>query len=93
MSGKQVRASLDEMMEACDTIDGKSCCDRCPLFRNCVKEETYEDIWNNVSESRIDRFLELADNLDEILEEEAEAEQRAYEEEMAELEREFNRNR
>lgn len=93
MSGNQVRASLDEMMMACDVIEEHNCCTECPLEFNCVKTETYEDIWNKVSERRIDEFLYYADHIHEILEAEAEEEQRAYEEELAELQRGFDRDR
>lgn len=93
MSGKQIRASLDELMQACDVIEGRNCCTECPLEYNCLREDSTEDLWGKVSEVRINSFLDFADNIDEILEERAEREQREYEEEMAELTRGYFRDR
>lgn len=93
MSGKQIRASLDEMLMACDKIDERSCCDRCPLFLKCIKEETCEEIWNSVSEAMIDDFFGLADHLEEILEGEAKEEQKEYNEWIDELNRGYYRDR
>lgn len=93
MSGKQVRASLDELMQACDIIDNHNCCTECPLEFDCLREDSTEDLWSKVSEARIDDFLFYADNIDDILREQAEIEQREYDEWIDELNRGYYRDR
>ena len=66
MSSESIRADIDELMMACDEIEDANRCIECPLKYNCLREESIEDIWSNVSVSRIEDFLDFADNLYEI---------------------------
>ena len=96
MSANSIRKDLDELMEICDIIYDEGECDGCPLWLNCLREDTVEDIWSEVSESRIKDFIEYVDELDEIREQrkrEEEQEQREYEEEMRELYRGWRADR
>lgn len=64
MGATDIRKDIDELMQACDTIeDFVGGCINCPLKYNCLREESTEDFWASVSESRIQDFLEYADEL------------------------------
>lgn len=101
MSGIQIRASVDELMQACDKIEAELYgCDICPLNGECLHYNSVEDIWNKVSAKRIQDFLDVADNIEsyadeekERREEQAEREQREYEEWIDELNRGYYRDR
>lgn len=64
MSANTIRKDIDELMLLCDKIGEEQECDDCPLLYNCLKEDTIEDIWSEVSEKRIKDFIEYADNID-----------------------------
>lgn len=66
MSGKLTRQVIDELMQACDKIHEEyEACDGCPIFFNCLLENTVEQLWDEVSAGRIQDFLDYADDLDE----------------------------
>lgn len=93
MGGKEIRKSIDELMQACDAIEGRNACTECPLEYNCLREDSTEDLWSKVSAQRIDDFIDFGDNIDVIMQSRAVEEQRAYDEERAELERGYFRDR
>lgn len=85
MSGELTRRVIDELMEACDKIhDEYDKCSDCPMAGNCLLYDSIEDIWNEVSSSTIDEFIDFADALDEGW---------TYEDEIAELNRGYDRDR
>lgn len=61
---RSIRANLDDMMQVCDAISDRMKCQSCPLFLNCLKEETVETIWSEVSERRIADFYDYGNDLD-----------------------------
>ena len=66
MGAKDIRKSIDELMQACDSItDWVDGCSNCPLLSICLQEQTVEEFWSSVSESRIDDFLDYADEVNE----------------------------
>ena len=66
MGATDIRKDIDELMQACDKIEPYvGGCTNCPLLYNCLREESTEDFWSNVSESRIEDFLQFADEIDE----------------------------
>lgn len=93
MSGEQIRASIDELQQACDKISDADGCDICPLSgRDCLDYNFLEEIWSNVSAKRIQDFLDTADNIESLMDEERERleeeerrEQQEYNEWIAEL--------
>ena len=102
MSGNTVRASIDELMQACDKIEAEWCgCEVCPLNGvECLQYACLEDIWNTVSERRIQNFLDVADNIDDYTQEyrewkesEEAREQEEYNEWIAELNAGYFRDR
>lgn len=102
MSGNTVRASIDELMQACDKIEAEHYgCEVCPLNgAECLQYACVEDIWNTVSERRLQKFLDVADNIESHIEEyqeqkesEEAEEQREYDEWIAELNKGYFRDR
>ena len=74
MGATDIRKSIDELMQACDNITECEECTMCPLYDDCLKDSSVEDLWNTVSERTIARFLCYADKVvnwmdDELTEE------------------------
>lgn len=88
---RNFRTNLDEFMQNCDKVNDYNGCYDCPLCKNCLKEETIEDIWSNVSVERLASFLEYANVIDEpeMTEEDYEGrwadEQRGIDRDLAEM--------
>lgn len=76
MSGNTIRASLDELVAACDTIHEEFCIN-CPIEGDCLREVTLERLWNEVSEARLQEFIDLADRYNYPEEEMTEEDYRA----------------
>lgn len=102
MSGNTVRASLDELLQACDKLEAEWYgCEVCPLNGSeCLQYACLEDLWNTVSAKRLQDFLDVADDPSgliedykvELAEQEAE-EQREYDEWIDELNKSYFRDR
>lgn len=103
MSGNTVRASIDELLQACDKIEAEMYgCEVCPLNNadECLQYACLEDLWNTVSAKRLQAFLDVADNIDDYTEEyreqkesEEAREQEEYNEWIAELNKGYFRDR
>lgn len=59
---QKFRTEIDAMMQCCDCIFDRDKCDDCPLYHNCLRDESVESIWSDVSAERIARFYEYADD-------------------------------
>ena len=70
MGAKVIRKSIDELMQACDNISEREECTMCPLYDDCLKHTTIEDMWDWVSERMIARFLCYADKVVNWMDEE-----------------------
>ena len=57
-----IRKTIDELMQACDTIHDNWCIG-CPIEEYCLRDVSVEEIWNSVSESRLQDFIDVADKL------------------------------
>lgn len=102
MSGNTVRASLDELLQACDKLEAEWYgCVVCPLNGSeCLQYACLEDLWNTVSAKRLQDFLDVADDPSGLIEDykvelaELEAEeQREYDEWIDELNKGYFRDR
>lgn len=98
MSGNTVRASIDELMQACDKISEETYgCEVCPLSGGeCIQLNSVEDLWNTASARRIQKFLDVADDIESYTDgyrEQLDSEQEEYNEWIAELNAGYFRDR
>lgn len=61
---EKFREEIDEFMRACDVIEEYEECRDCPLRYYCLKDESVDTIWNEVSITRLEEFLEYSDDVE-----------------------------
>ena len=61
---RNLRKEVDYFMQRCDLVNDEHECDDCPLKYNCLQYDSIEDIWSEVSVSRLADFLEYADEVE-----------------------------
>lgn len=80
VDAKAIYDSISELIIACETIRNASRCDRCPLYKECLVDSTFEDIAYKVKPEAIRKTFHLADDITEDEEERAKTEDdRAWE--------------
>lgn len=58
------RRLVDEFMQLCDYIEEIEECEDCPMNLYCFKDTSVEEIWSDVSVSRLADFMEYADEME-----------------------------